>query len=452
MDTLFILEPLLTAIVVAPGVLFLAIATLWLLGWTPPERFIARTAAALYSAMAAAVVVLCVLMLRAGQDSLYVMHGAWFRVGEYSFPLLIFVDRLSLPLILLTVALVGITGSFSVRYLHRDVGFLRFFLLMHLFAFGALLVFTAGSYDLLLGGWELVGFTSVFLIGFFTGRREPVRNAIRVFATYRIADLGLMTAVFVLHHSAGSALYPTLFQGVWPAQTSALNTGAATLAGLLLLLGASGKSAQVPFSGWLPRAMEGPTPSSAIFYGAISVHIGAYLLLRSEPVLRQAPFAAAAVVLVGCATALLGTLAHRTSNDVKTSLAYAAMTQLGVIFMEIGFGFTWLALLHIVGHACVRTMQFLRAPSLLHDHHGLHAAAGGHLEPTGLHWEKLVPAPARAWLYRAGLERGFLDSLTDRFLIEPGLNLAWILLYFERPARPAESDPAPATRPATETR
>src|SRR5262249_26334603 len=142
-------------------------------------------------------------------------------------------------------------------------GFFRFFVLLHLFAFGSLLAFAAGSFDLLVGGWEIVGITSVLLIGFFQLRPAPVENALRVFAIYRASDIGLLVGVFALHHLA---------------RTATFSTGVPVLKGhylivcLLFLLPASGKAAQVPFSGWLPRAMEGPTPSSAIFYGAISIH------------------------------------------------------------------------------------------------------------------------------------------------------------------------------------
>ncbi len=195
------------------------------------------------------------------------------------------------------------------------------------------------------------------------------------------------------------------------------------LTGFLLLMAACGKSAQGPFAGWLPRAMEGPTPSSSIFYGALSIHAGAYLLLRSEPILRSSPEVSAAVVVVGLLTAFLGTAAQRASSDAKSSLAYSSMTQLGVIFAEIGLGLHWLALLHILGHAVVRTLQLLRAPSMLHDHHRMHAAAGGHLGQAvaGLN---LLPRGARLWLYRFGLERGFYDAWLDRLVVQPVLRLS----------------------------
>jgi NAD(P)H-quinone oxidoreductase subunit 5 len=424
-------EQLLTIIVAAPGITFLILSLCWLLGWTPPERFVARLTKVASLIMVAASAWLGLEMMRSGVPEIRAMFGDWFHAGEYEFVVDLFVDRLSLPLVALTSLLVGIVGVFSVRYLHRERGYFRFFALLHLFSFGALLAFTAGSFDLLIGGWELVGVTSVLLIAFFYERRDPVRNAVRVFVTYRIADVGLLLAVFVMHYLGGSANHSLLFTGVWPNQVTTLDGPTATVIALLLLWGAAGKSALVPFSGWLPRAMEGPTPSSAIFYGAISVHLGAYLLLRAEPLLKSSWIASAAVILVGASTALLGTLSHRVVSDAKTGLAYATMTQLGVIFVEIGLGFPRLALTHLIGHAVVRTLQFLRAPSMLHDHHKVFAAAGGHLGKTGEHYDGVLSPGLRLVLYRIGLERGFYDAFADRFVIAPVLRLSRMFAALE---------------------
>ncbi|MEZ5402536.1 MAG: proton-conducting transporter membrane subunit [Bryobacteraceae bacterium] len=435
----------LVALVVAPGVLFAVLALLWLLGLTPGERFIARSTAVLYLALTGVALWLGWFLWSTGQPSVYAEGADWFQSGEYRFNLSLLADHLSWPLLTVTVMLVGLVGAFSVRYLHRDRGYFRFFALLHLFCFGSMLVLAAGTYDLLLGGWELVGISSVLLVAFFDERREPVRNAVRVFAFYRIADLGLLIGIFLLHHSAHTTGAKDLFHGAWPNDTANIGATAATAIGLMLLMAAAGKSAQAPFSGWLPRAMEGPTPSSAIFYGAISVHLGAYLLLRSEPIFRQAPIAAAAVGVVGGVTAVLASIVHRSSTDAKTSLAYAGMAQLGIIFVEIAAGFPQLALFHIMGHAVVRTLQFLRAPSMLHDYHRVHAAAGGHLGKTGEHYVAILPGPVRVWIYRAAVERMYYDGLLDRLVVGPVLRLARALEAIEEgaaPATPGQSQPA----------
>jgi NAD(P)H-quinone oxidoreductase subunit 5 len=173
--------------------------------------------------------------------------------------------------------------------------------------------------------------------------------------------------------------------------------------------------------------MEGPTPSSAIFYGAISIHAGAYLLLRVQPLLAQSMWASSAVVVIGLFTAIQGTIVGRASADAKTSLAYASLTQVGVVFVEIGLGWRWFAVAHILGHATVRTLQFLRAPSMLHDYHKMHAAIGSELTPAGSHLKKLFPEAVQLWLYRWAMDRAYLDTILDRFVVYPLLRLSNIL-------------------------
>jgi NAD(P)H-quinone oxidoreductase subunit 5 len=243
-----------------------------------------------------------------------------------------------------------------------------------------------------------------------------VENGLRVFAVYRACDIGLLVAVFAFHHWAGTASFHHGLPGLTAPQ--------AMIVCLLLLLAAAGKAAQVPFSGWLPRAMEGPTPSSAIFYGAISIHAGAYLLLRVQPMITGSTLASTLVIATGVLTAIHGTIAGRASADAKTSLAYAALTQVGVVFVEIGIGWTTIAVLHILGHAMVRTLQFLRAPSMLHDYHQMHSAAGGELTPTGRHLDDLFPKRFQLWLYRWALDRGHLDTIQDRVAVHPLLRLS----------------------------
>lgn len=422
-------------VVFAPGAVFLVFSLLWLLGWNPSERFLSRVTGLVYATATAAVAWLSWRVVVAGDPAVAVALGDWFAVHEYQFPLVLLGDALSLPFLALTVVLVGVIGQFSSTYLHRDPGFGRFFILLHLFAFGALVIFSAGSFDLIIGGWELVGITSVLLISFFHFRSGPVENALRVFIVYRACDLGLIAASFVLHHVG----HVSTFAGGMPPVTG----GTATLVGLLLLVSAAGKSAQVPFSGWLPRAMEGPTPSSAIFYGAISVHAGAYLLLRAQPILLNSPWACSAVIVTGLLTAVLGTVVGRACTDAKTSLAYASLSQVGVIFVEIGAGLTWLPVMHILGHAMVRTLQFLRAPSTLHDFHQMRAAAGGQLERTGKHLEVIVPPRLQLWLYRFAIDRGHFDSLLERLVVRPLVALSVLLSRLDRVGLPAPVPAAP---------
>lgn len=410
------LETLLVFIVLAPGVVFAVLGLVWLTGWVPPERLIARVTGVTFSASGLGVAAMIWQIAASGAPAVVVSFGNWFTVHEYQFPLILLADRLSLPFLAMTVLLTGLIGQFSATYLHRDNGFLRFFLLLHLFAFGSLLAFAAGSFDLLVAGWEMVGITSVLLIAFFQQRTAPVENGLRVFAVYRACDIGLVVAVVAMHAWAGTAS----FAGGLPA----VPVSQASTVCLLLMMAAAGKAAQIPFSGWLPRAMEGPTPSSAIFYGGISIHAGAYLLLRVQPLLEQSSLASAAVIAIGAATAIYGTISGRASADAKTSLAYASLTQVGVVFVEIGLGWNSIAVAHILGHAAVRTLQFLRAPSMLHDHHQMQSAIGGKITPTGRHLEELFPERVQLWLYRWALDRGHFDTILDRFVIYPLMRLS----------------------------
>ena len=281
------MEIIIGLLILLPGLTTAALGIGWLVGLRLTERGIARLTGGCYCLATGLVAIIAVWMVSHNLQFVRLEVGNWFEVHTYRFPLLLQIDRLSLPLILLSVILVGVIGAFSQRYMHRENGYLRFFFLLNLFGFGVLLLFLAGSFDLMIAGWELVGLTSVLLIGFFQQRNDPVRSALRVFLIYRVCDIGLLTGVALLHHYVGAATVDSVFTHPWPDGASLLNGTGATVVGLLLLLAAMGKSAQVPFSGWLPQAMEGPTPSSAIFYGALSVHAGAYLLLRAQPLIES---------------------------------------------------------------------------------------------------------------------------------------------------------------------
>jgi NAD(P)H-quinone oxidoreductase subunit 5 len=348
--------------------------------------------------------------------------GEWFRCGTYAFHLSLLADRLSLPFAAFSLALCGVVASFSHRYLHREAGYNRYFAMLALFASGITLVILGGSIELVFAGWELVGVSSALLVAFFHDRPLPVRNGLRTLVVYRTTDVGLVVAAVLLHHALGTGEFGA-FVGdeAWPLGRSPLPAGTATAVGLLLCLSAMGKCAQIPLSGWLPRAMEGPTPSSAIFYGALSVHAGAFLMLRVAPLLDRSPFVSAALVALGVATAIHATFVGRVQTDIKSALAYASLMQVGIILAEIGLGLRWIPVLHILGHASVRSLQFLRAPSLLHDLHQVESAVGGHLARTGLHLERAVPVGLQRRLYRMGLERWRFDEALDGLVVEPFL-------------------------------
>ncbi len=231
-----------------------------------------------------------------------------------------------------------------------------------------------------------------------------------------------------MHHLSGQGDFDRLLGGQsWPEGQTSLSSFQAVIVGLLLLVAAAGKSGLVPFSGWLPRAMEGPTPSSAIFYGALSVHLGAFLLLRVSPLLDSSLGLSAMVMMLGLVTAGLAYLVGRAQTDIKSALSYACLSQVGLIVAEIGLGFRYVALVHLLGHACLRTLQFLRAPTLLHDYHMLENAIGEYLPPPrlpavpGRVWSREVQNATRARLYRFALERAYLDSWLKAGIVDPFL-------------------------------
>ena len=338
--------------------------------------------------------------------------------AHFHFTLKFVFDRLSVPFVIMTFVLCGVISAFASRYLHRDEGFPRFFLFFSFFLTGMILSSAAGTIETLFFGWELVGLSSALLVAFFHDRRAPVQNGLRVWSIYRIADAAFLLAALALHHLSGSGDFAGLAgQGPWPAGDALISQNSAILVGLLLLFAAAGKSALIPFSGWLPRAMEGPTPSSAVFYGALSVHLGAFLLLRIGPVLQESLLLQACVVTLGISTCVFATMAARVQSDIKSGLAFASLIQVSLIVTEIGFGLRYIPLIHIIGHACFRTLQLVQAPSLLKNYNSMINALGDNQHTSALVG---VPAPApQARLYRFAFDRGRLDALLDEYFLHP---------------------------------
>ncbi len=306
--------------------------------------------------------------------------------GEQSITIRFLIDHLSLPFISINVLLGAIVGIFASRYLHRDSGYFRFFVLYHFFLFGMNLIVLAGNLTGVFIGWEIVGLTSALLIAFFAFRKQTVTNSLRAFWAYRVTDTGLLLAsLIVLNLGALSFSELKLIQ-----QPMMIN-----LILILCLVSAMGKSAQFPFGHWLPKAMEGPTPSSAIFYGGLSVHAGVYLILRITDSIGQPLWFSVLLVLVGLTTVLYGSILAKIQSDAKSSLAFSAMTQVGIIFIELGFGWTMIVIVHFVGHALLRTYQLLNAASLLHDHQAFQHSIGQYQpkknSPGNTIWTKIYP-------------------------------------------------------------
>lgn len=374
--------------------------------------------------------ILSSLILLANQtnNTLIIQLPNWFHISEYHFEMSLNFDRLSAPYCLLAVLLCGVVGKFSTTYLHREPGFHRFFFLLLLFYFGVTLVSLAGTIDLLFIGWEVVGISSVLLISFYHNRFHSINNSFRAMLTYRICDAGLIAAAAWMHYTFHTADFQKIFYHIiWPMPLGNFAAPAITPIALFLIWASLGKSSILPMSGWLARAMEGPTPSSAIFYGALSIHLGPYLLLRCYPFISYSKVAQVTLIILGASTALYATIVGRVKADAKTQLAYATMSQVSIIMIEIALGFYWVALTHICAHAILRTLQFLRSMSLIQDFQQNPMIMRGFELKTGSYYEILLPKKFRNWLYVHALDELHLDNVIFRYLINPFLlAINWI--------------------------
>ena len=341
--------------------------------------------------------------------------GVIYRSGDFSFPLVLFVDIRSIVYLGITAFLGGVTIRYSRVYLHREAQYARFFRCIFLFLFGMNLLSTAGTLDLFFVGWEVIGLSSFLLIGFYSERTQPIRNALKVYSVYRLCDLGLLLGVWlgtiVWHHSehfSNLALATTL-----------LSPSALFGFSLLILLAAAGKSAQFPFCFWMPRAMEGPTPSSAVFYGALSVHAGVLLLLRTQAIWTHSPAGRVAVGCVGLVSALLATLVGRTQSNIKGQIAYASVTQVGLMLIELSLGLDNWVLVHFIGNACLRSYQLLISPSVVA--HLLRVQGSAHTRLGISDWsvERRLPARLRQSLYVFALQEGYLEPLCRALIVNP---------------------------------
>ena len=408
--------------VLCPCALLLLLGVSLLVGRPLSELVVGRWLKAMVSLSLISALAVLGIMLATGSRRELVDLGNMVEIHDvhFHFHIKFVFDRLSVPMVILSLVLCGTVGSFGLSYLHRDAGFQRFFLSFAMFLVGMTFASLASTIETLFLGWELVGLSSALLVAYFHERPSPVSNGLRVWAIYRFADAAFLAAAIALHHQTGEGDFSILMgDQPWPAGTASLSNGTALLVGTFLLIAAAGKSGLVPFSGWLPRAMEGPTPSSAIFYGALSVHLGAFLLLRVSPILDQSFVLSWMVIVLGSVSAIFASLAGRVQTDIKSALAFASLTQVSIIVVEIGFGFLYLALIHLIGHACMRSLQLLRAPTLLRDYKTMENAIGKSLDhgsPSVIAW---LGASTQRRLYRGAMERGYMDSILDQCIVKP---------------------------------
>ena len=355
-----------------------------------------------------------------------------YEHDDYQFPLLFFLDRVGAAYLFVVWAVFSAIVKYCRVYLHREVGYKRFFQAIFGFAFGLNLIVLAGSIDMLFAGWEIVGISSFLLIAFYRHRPQPVRNALRAYTIYRFCDVGLLVGTWMshllFHESQNFSHLSVLFENhaIAPAGYAALS-----LLSWLIILAASGKSAQFPFSFWLPRAMEGPTPSSAIFYGALSIHLGVFLLLRTLPIWSYNLLPRVMVLSIGVLTVFVASLAEKTQSNIKGQVAYASIAQVGIMFVELALGLEGLVLLHFMGNAFLRCYQLLVSPSIVAHLLRVEGNVDGDFYIKSNDKLSFLPVSIRAslpevlqnTLYVFALQEGQLELLVRTILWEPLKNL-----------------------------
>lgn len=351
----------------------------------------------------------------------------WIKVGNYSFKFEVIVDMLGSTYALLSCALVGVIFKFSRNYLHREEGYFRFVFLLSTLLLGLMAVSFSRTLDMLFGGWELVGTASVLLIGYFYNQNQPVRHALRAIVSYRLCDMGILAAYSWTH----LYLHTTDFLTLPDMLSHAHGEVALLIVGFFVIWASLAKSGQLPMSSWLPLAMEGPTPSSAIFYGALSVHLGPFLLIRMYPYLAHYKILLVMVGVVGGISALYASSVARTRTDAKTMLAYSTISQVGLIYIEISLGLTNFALFHMVAHASLRTYQFLRSNSVIQDFYENPMVQQNRPITRSYGLEKLFSRELKKKLYIHALHGWHLDYINNK-IIDGILFPVKLFLKFER--------------------
>lgn len=301
-----------------------------------------------------------------GAHNLNLMELSVVKTTHYEFFIDFFFDKVTAVYLFIGALLTSMITTYSRYYLHREKGYKRFFMTVLFFFFGYNLAILSGNFETLFIGWEIIGISSFLLIAFYRERYLPVKNAFKVFSIYRIGDVGIILAMWASHHLFHENItFMKLHSYELVSEHLQNHTLIGSFVALCIACAAAVKSAQVPFSSWLPRAMEGPTPSSAIFYGSLSVHLGVFLMLRTFPFWEHQTSIRIAIGIMGLVTSILTSFMARVQSSVKSQVAYSSISQIGLIFIEIALGFDNLALFHFAGNAFLRTYQLLVSPSVV---------------------------------------------------------------------------------------
>ncbi len=294
----------------------------------------------------------------------YIAH--WIRSGSFSADFALYLDQLSLVMLLVVTGVGFLIHIYSVGYMWDDPSFYRFFSYLNLFMFFMLTLILANNYLLMFIGWEGVGLASYLLIGFWFTKDSAASAGKKAFIVNRIGDFGFLIGLFLIIQHFGSLDFTKVFTQVQPLAVENGGAGLLTAIGILLMVGACGKSAQIPLYVWLPDAMEGPTPVSALIHAATMVTAGVYMVSRSHVIFERAPMALMVVAVIGTLTALFAATIGITQTDIKKVLAYSTVSQLGYMFMACGVGAFSAGIFHLMTHAFFKGLLFLAAGSVIH--------------------------------------------------------------------------------------
>jgi NADH-quinone oxidoreductase subunit L len=290
----------------------------------------------------------------------------WISVGSLQIPFSYQIDQLSLLMLLLITGVGTLIHIYSIGYMHHDENVGKFFSFLNLFVFSMLILVLGANFVILFIGWEGVGLCSYLLIGFWNKNTSYNNAAKKAFIINRVGDLGFLLGIFLIYLTFNSVQYAEVFQKASLGQFGTYGVGVCTAITLLLFVGAMGKSAQLPLYTWLPDAMAGPTPVSALIHAATMVTAGIYLVLRSNVLFTLAPQTLEVVGIIGLATALFAATIGLAQNDIKKVLAYSTVSQLGYMFLALGvMGYTS-SFFHVLTHAFFKALLFLGAGSVIH--------------------------------------------------------------------------------------
>lgn len=405
------------------------------------EKVLSRMAFYTVSAQLAAVLgYICYWLLQGDGQPVNVSEFRLFHNGEYSFLIDFYFDRVTAVYLAVGAFVTFLITRYSRYYLHLEEGYKRFFNSILFFFLAYNMTVLAGNFETLFIGWEMLGISSFLLIAFYRNRYLPVRNAVKVFSIYRIGDIGIILAMWASHHLWHENItFLKLNNADLVVSQLTTHGGIGLFIALGILIAAAAKSAQLPFSSWLPRAMEGPTPSSAIFYGSLSVHFGVFLLLRTAHFWEHQWIARLLIGMLGLGTTLVAYPIARVQSTIKSQIAYASIAQIGLMFVEVAAGFHGLALIHFAGNAFLRTYQLLVSPSVVSY---MIRDQFYHYQPKEHSIEDSFPKKLEYSLYLLSLQEWKLDKLMKNLVFSPikklGGNLDFLtpknLLLFFAPA------------------